>query len=186
MDRTTSTDREAGLLAEVARGDREAFRELYDLTARSVYFFLYRMVQEEALAEDLQVEVFAQVWKGADRFQGRSKVKTWILGIARNLAMNALRKRRYHLDIDDCHGLADETLPDPDAADRKRCLGRAMTELSDKHREVLDLVFYQQMNYNEIGELLSVSVNTVKTRVFYAKDALKKALERMGVGKDEI
>ena len=186
MNRRIATARETQLLAAVARGDHDAFRELYDLTARSVYFFLYRLLQDQSLAEDMQVEVFAQVWKGAARFQGRSKVKTWIFGIARNLAMNELRKTRRHVNIDDCRHLSDDTLPDPDLADRRRFLLRAMASISRKHREVLDLVFFQQMNYAEIGALLSISVNTVKTRVFYAKAALRKEVQKMGVGKNDI
>ena len=186
MTRQDEAAREARLLAAVARGDQEAFRELYDLTARSVYFFLYRMLQDESEAEDLQVEVFAQVWKGAGNFQGRSRVKTWIFGIARNLALNALRKTRHHVNIDDCHHLSDGHLPDPDTADRHRFLLEAMNTISAKHREVLDLVFYQQMNYAEVAEVLEISVNTVKTRVFYAKAALRKVFQKKGVERNDI
>jgi RNA polymerase sigma-70 factor (ECF subfamily) len=126
------------------------------------------------------------VWKGAARFRGRSKVKTWIFGIARNLAMNELRKNRHHANIDDYQHIADDGQPNPEDADRRRFLLKAMNMVSDKHREVLDHVFFQQMNYQEIADLLGISVNTVKTRVFYAKSALRNVLDELGVTQDEI
>jgi RNA polymerase sigma-70 factor (ECF subfamily) len=61
-----------------------------------------------------------------------------------------------------------------------------MDMLSDKHRDVLDYVFYQQMTYQEIADILDISENTVKTRVFYAKAALRKAIGKLGVKRDEI
>jgi len=186
MNKGIAAAPETRLLAKVAQGDHAAFRELYESMSRSVYFYLYRILRDESLAEDVQVEVFTQVWKGAARFQGRSKVKTWVFGIARNLAMNALRKNRHHANIDDYQHIADENQPNPDDADRRWLLQKAMGMVSDKHREVLDLVFFQQMNYQEIAEILAISVNTVKTRVFYAKSALRKAIGKLGVAHDEI
>jgi RNA polymerase sigma-70 factor (ECF subfamily) len=186
MNRQEAAATENRLLAAVALGDHEAFQELYASTARSVYFFLYRMTQDESLAEDLQVEVFAQVWKGAGKFKGRSRVRTWIFGIARNLALNELRKTRYHVNIDDCHHLSDGRLPDPGDADRHRFLLESLDAISAKHREVLDLVFFQQMNYAEVAEVLEISVNTVKTRVFYAKAALRKVFQKKGVERNDI
>ena len=70
--------------------------------------------------------------------------------------------------------------------DRKRVVEQALLEISPKHREVLDLVFFHGLSYAEIGEILKVSVNTVKTRVFYAKKALYKILDEMGVKKDDL
>jgi RNA polymerase sigma-70 factor (ECF subfamily) len=186
MNKGIAVAREARLLEKVAEGDHAAFRELYESMSRSLYFYLYRMLRDESLAEDVQVEVFTQVWKGAGKFRGQSQVKTWIFGIARNLAMNALRKHRHHANIDDYQDIADVGQPDPEDADRRRFLQKAMDMISDKHRDVLDYVFYQQMTYQEIAEILDISENTVKTRVFYAKAALRKAIGKLGVKRDEI
>lgn len=186
MDRATSAERENLLLKNVAEGDREAFRELYDLTSRRIYFYLYRLLQDATRAEDVQMEVYVQIWKGAGRFQGKSKVTTWMFGIARNLALKEMRKQRSHANIDDYVHLEDPNQPDLDAPDRKRILQKAMAMISFKHREVLDFVFFQQMRYQEIAALLDVSVNTVKTRVYYAKAALQKTMDELGVTKDDI
>jgi len=186
MSKDRSAEQENNLLRQVAQGDQEAFQKLYEQTARRIYFYLYRILQDESLAEDVQMEVYTQVWKGAGNFKGRSKATTWMFGIARNLAMNELRKKRHHANIDDYAHLPDQRQPDMEAPDRQRVLKEAMSRLSSKHREVLDFVFYQQMNYQEIADILDVSVNTIKTRVFYAKDAMRKAMEGMGVTKDDI
>lgn len=186
MNKETTAERENRLLKQVAGGDREAFRELYDLTARRIYFYLYRILQDESQAEDVQMEVFTQVWKGAGSFQGKSKATTWMFGIARNMAMNELRKNRHHDNIDEYAHLPDRNQPDLEAPDRQRVLKEAMSLLSGKHREVLDFVFYQQMNYQEIADILDVSVNTIKTRVFYAKDAMRKAMDKLGVTQNDI
>lgn len=186
MNRVISVDRESRLLKRVAEGDREAFRQVYELTERRIYFYLYRLLQDAGRAEDVQMEVYLQVWKGAGNFQGQSKGSTWMFGIARNLAMAEIRKARSHANIDDCVSLADPHPPDLDAPERRRIVNQAMHLISFKHREVLDLVFFQQMPYQEIAVLLDVPVNTVKTRVHYAKAALLKAMDRLGVAKDDL
>ncbi len=186
MNKERSAEHENRLLRQVAGGDREAFKELYDLTARRIYFYLYRILRDESQAEDVQMEVYTQVWKGAGSFQAKSKATTWIFGIARNLAMNELRKKRNHANIDDYAHMPDQNQPDLDAPDRKRVLKKAMDMLSIKHKEVLDFVFYQQMNYQDIADLLDISINTVKTRVFYAKEAIREAMDKLGVTKNDI
>jgi len=186
MNSAISAERENLLLKHAAGGDREAFRELYDRTSRRIYFYLYRLLQDATLAEDVQMEVYVQVWKGAGSFQGKSKVTTWMFGIARNLALKEMRKQRGHANIDDYMHLEDPDQPDPDAPDRKRILLKGMDMISSKHREVLDLVFFQQMRYQEIAAILDISVNTVKTRVHYAKAALLRTMAELGVTRNDI
>jgi RNA polymerase sigma-70 factor (ECF subfamily) len=186
MNRVRSAEPEHHLLKLVAGGDRNAFRELYDMTARRIYFYLYRLLQDASLAEDVQMDVYVEVWKGAGKFRGQSKVTTWMFGIARNLALKTLRKQRNHANIDDFVSLEDPDQPDLEAPDRQRIVKQAMNMISAKHREVLDFVFFQQMRYQEIASILDVSVNTVKTRVYYAKAALLKTMEELGVTKDDL
>ena len=70
--------------------------------------------------------------------------------------------------------------------DKKVMIKNGLSKISVKHQEILDLVFFHEMNYQEVSEVLNISINTVKTRVFYAKDALKKAFKKMGVKKNEL
>jgi len=174
------------LLKKISMGDGEAFRQLYDLTHRKVYVYLYRLVHGKQTAEDILMETYTEVWRCAGKFKGNSRATTWIMGIARNLAMNELGKLRRHDNIDNFPNLSNGVMPDPEPMDRQRRLNEAMTKIPVKHREILDLVFFHEMTYQEVSEVLDIPVNTVKTRVFYAKETLKNALSSMGVKKDDL
>ncbi len=187
MIKGSSTEPESKLLKLAAKGDENAFRQLYDSTYGKVSSYLYRLISDETLVEDVLVETYAAVWKGAKNFKGKSKVTTWIIGIARNTAMNELRKlKKPQEDIDAHYDIADDSLPDTESFDRPGLIKKALLKLSVKHREILDLVFFHEMKYPEVSELLNIPVSTVKTRVFYAKDALKDVLEHMGVNKHDL
>jgi RNA polymerase sigma-70 factor, ECF subfamily len=174
------------LLEKISRGDEEAFRQLYDQTHKKVYFYLYRLVHGKQAAEDILVETYTEVWRCVKKFKGRSRATTWMIGIARNLAMNELRKFKKHDNIDDLPDLSNGVIPDAEPMDRQRLLKEGMLRLSIKHREMLDLVFFHEMTYQEVSQMLDIPVSTVKTRVFYAKETLKNALSSMGVKKDDL
>ncbi|MEJ2153834.1 MAG: sigma-70 family RNA polymerase sigma factor [Desulfobacteraceae bacterium] len=174
------------LLTACAAKDEEAFRRLYDETHKRIFFFAHRIVGDRDMAEDVVAETYMAVWKSAGAFKGRSKVLTWIFGIARNLSMNALKKIRFDVSIDDCHQLSTDGGLNSKNHDRKEVISKGLLKVSAKHREVLDLVFYQGFNYNEIAAILNVPENTVKTRVFYAKKALHETLCKMGVEQNDL
>ena len=115
MNKGLSPKEEVVLLKKVSEGSEEAFKELYDLTHKRVYFYLYRLLRDKALVEDILVETFTEVWKGADKYKGKSQVITWMMGISRNLAMNELRKVKGHENIDDFPDLTNGSMPDPEA-----------------------------------------------------------------------
>lgn len=186
MIEETVREREKRLLEATANKDRVAFRQLYDMTYGQVRFFLVRKLGDENLAEDVLVETYTAVWLKAGTFRGKSRGLTWIMGIARNLAYKALRGRRRHRSIEEMPNLTNGTHGGVEALSRKQLLVRALDALSDKHREVLDLVFFHGMNYPEVAALLGVPVNTVKSRMFYAKDSLMKVFTQMGVQADDI
>ncbi len=186
MDKTCLHEQLSYLLQHAACGDNQAFRELYDLVSKQVYFYLLRMLGSKEAAEDVLVETFTVVWKSAEKFAGRSTVTTWIYGIARNLALNEIRRRKSHDPLEDHPNLAGGSVPDMEGSDRKRVLGLAMEKISARHREVLDLAFFHEMTYPEISDLIEVPVGTVKTRIFHAKTALRKALAEMKVDADGL
>ncbi len=180
------TDSHNELLDSLAMGSEDAFRELYDQTHKKIYSYLYRMLKDKETAEDIMVETFTEVWGSAQNFRGKSKVLTWIMSIARNLAMNHFKNHKDLNNIDDLPNLSDNSMPDAEPLSREGLLKKAMSGLSPKHTEILDMVFLHEMNYQEVSELLKVPLNTVKTRVFYAKEALKESFNNIGVGKSDI
>lgn len=167
------------LLTKVVQKDKKAFEKLYEATSKSIFFYLYRLLQNRESAEDIHVEVYATVWKNADRFKGKSKVKTWMFGIARNLALNELRKKHNETQSIDRPIKDENSYKVYNGFDRKQYIQEALMKISAKHREVLDFVFFHDASYSEIGQLLEIPENTVKTRVYYAKAALKEKLVKM-------
>lgn len=164
------------LLKKVVQKDTKAFEKLYELTSNSIFFYLYRLLQNKESAEDIHVEVYATVWKNAGSFQGKSKVKTWMFGIARNLALNELRKKYNETQSIDRPIRDEHSYKAYNEFDRQQYIQEALMKISAKHREILDLAFFHEANYSEISQLLDIPENTVKTRVYYAKAALKKQL----------
>jgi RNA polymerase sigma-70 factor, ECF subfamily len=171
------------LLAEIASGSRLAVRNLYLRHERRIFRFIMRMVGDRCLAEEVLSEVFLDVWKKADHFQGRSAVSTWLLGIARHKALTAAAaKSRPFESLDGAAAMSvvDPTA-DPDATmlDRERrvILRRCLEALSSEHREIIDLVYYQERTIRQIADLLAIPENTVKTRMFYARKRLAALAE---------
>jgi RNA polymerase sigma-70 factor (ECF subfamily) len=132
------------------------------------------------------VEVFTAVWKGAGSFKGESKATTWMIGIARNLAFKELRHKKLHESIETHPDITDDKNPNGNDLSMRQLIKKALSLLSYKHQEVLDLVFFYGMTYPEISQILEVPVNTIKTRVYHAKSAMKKIMEDMGVSHDDL
>ncbi len=185
MNRSASPDPLLPLLEQINLGDRDAFASLYEQTCHRVKVYLHRLVSDQNCIEDIMVETYTQVWKNSKTFKGRSRVLTWMIGIARNLALKEIGRKKYHEDIAE-HPEIEADGIDLESGDRKEVLSRALNMLSPKHREILDLAFYQDFAYQEIGQILDIPVSTVKTRVFYGKLALKTVLEQMGITRDDL
>ncbi len=183
--RTPLNEHEA--IKKIARRDENAFRELYESTSKKVYHYLLGMLKDPRKAEDIMVDTYTEVWRSAGKFRGDSRVSTWIIGIARHLALKEFSRKKISTNSIDDHiyrlPAKDVTL---DTMMNKDLLRKAMENLSLAHKEVLDFVFYHEMSYKEIADILEIPVNTVKTRVYYAKENLKQILERMGITKDDI
>lgn len=175
MNRDLLNDNE--LMKRIAKGDVKAFETLYRSTSNKIFFYLLRFLKSRESAEDIHVEVYTQVWKSAKNFKGKSRARTWIYGIARNLALNQLRKRGNRQMLQFSETIKDNKSTSVfDAFDRHQHIQKALSTLSAKHREVMDLVFFHEMTYQEVAGILGVPENTVKTRMFYAKEAVKKTI----------
>ncbi|HTV69700.1 MAG TPA: sigma-70 family RNA polymerase sigma factor [Rhizobiaceae bacterium] len=178
----SQSDRE--LVARVARGDRAAIRLLFMRHHARVYRFVARQTGSETMADDVANEVFLEVWRQASRFEGRSEVSTWLLGIARFKALSLLRKKsEAELDEERAAEIEDSAdTPEVTAMkdDKASALRGFIDALPAEHRTVIDLAYYQGQSVTEIGEILSIPVATVKTRMFYARKKLGEALKAAG------
>src|SRR5215813_5104031 len=158
MDQQARENPDRQLLRQIAEGSREAFEQLYRAWQTRLFRYLLRMVGDSGTAEELTNDTMIAAWKAAASFKGQSKVSTWLFAIARNKALNSLRRDRLQSVMKD-----------------------ALKQLSADHREVMELTFYQELSYQEIAEIMQCPVNTVKTRMFYAKKKLQEALEQRGI-----
>ena len=168
-----------GLIAAIAAGDRAAMRILYNRHRVRVFRFAVRLVDDAASAEDVVSEAFIEVWRQADRFEGRSSVSTWIMSIARFKALS-VRRRRQETELDEnvAETVADQYTPEQILleTDRRAQLRACLSQLSPDHREIIDLVYYHDKTIEEVAEIVGVPKNTVKTRMFYARRRLAHLL----------
>lgn len=164
---------DAQLLIRIADEDRGAFRLLFERHGDRVYRFALSLTRSPDLAEEVLQETMMAVWKGAKRFKGRSKVTTWLLGIAKNQAYNLLRMEERGKRLPD----ATDHVPDPAGeAQMSVRVERALDTLPEAQREVLHLVFYENLTVRETAELLGVPEGTVKSRMHHARRKLAKEL----------
>ena len=169
------------LINRIAGGDKLAMRVLYARHHVRVFRFVVRIVHDESMAEDLISEVFLDVWRQADRFEGRSAVSTWLMSIARFKALSA-RRRRKDAELDD---KIEATIADPsddpavtlEKKNQSELLRHALTKLSAEHREIIDLVYYHEQSVDETAQVLGIPAATVKTRMFYARKKLGEWLK---------
>jgi RNA polymerase sigma-70 factor (ECF subfamily) len=174
------------LIRAISGGDAKALERLFMRNQTRVFRYLVRMVRNEAFAEELLNEVFLGAWNGASRYEGRSEPATWLLSIAHNKAVSALRKKREVAGYDEeTAGEIEDDDDTPDViaqkADKSAQIRAAMQGLSPEHREILDLVYYQEQSVSEAAEVLGIPEATVKTRMFYARKKLGDILKERGI-----
>jgi len=173
------------LIARIAAGDKRAMRTLFDRHHLRIYRFALRLLGEREVAEDVLSEVFLDVWRHAEMFGGRSQASTWLIAIARFKALTWLR-RRGETPLDEATAAAiPDTSDDPETVMRKKqqsqILRDCLARLSLKHREIVDLVYYQEMTIAEVARIVGIPEATVKTRMFHARRQLFDLLAAAGV-----
>jgi len=172
-------------LERIANRDRKAFEQLYREYGPRVFRFAVRMIRDETRAEEVTNDVMVEIWKSAGKFQGRSAVSTWIFSIARHRALNAVRRKTLPMtSIDDAPEPQDDRedpLASTDQSTTGDLLRTAIEQLSKEHREVIELTFFQGLNYREIATIVECPEGTVKTRMYHAKKQLGPLLTSMGV-----
>ena len=179
------TTSDEDLIARIARGDRLAMEVLFTRHRIAVFRFVMRMVRNDATAEDLISDVFLDVWRHAGSFEGRSAVTTWIFSIARFKALTALKRRPEEELDEEKAGVIEDHADDPEVAlakkDKAAVLRQCLGKLSAEHREIVNLVYYQQKSVEEVAGIVGIPEATVKTRMFYARKKLSELLKDQGI-----
>lgn len=177
------------LMHLVGRGDTAAFEQLIERHQGLVAGTVARMLGSNSDVEDIAQQVFIRVWKSAGRYTARAKFTTWLLKITRNLVFNELRraKRRAQVPIQseaetEAITLKDETTSAPDASllehELQGAIEDAITQLPESQRMALVLRRYEQLSYEQIAEILDLSVPAVKSLLFRARSELRERLSK--------
>ena len=178
---------DAELMLRVREGDEDSFATLLIKHRNPVINFLYRMVQNRAVAEELAQDVFLRVYRARQSYEPTAKFTTWLYRIATHLALNSLRDRRHtrrDLPLDDQSGEVVHEVRDPGPTMEDHLvedslgweIRRAIESLPEKQRAAVILHKYQDMDYKEIAHSLDCSESAVKSLLFRAYETLRGRL----------
>ena len=172
------------LIARVQSGDREAFGLIFEHHSRFIYKFIYAMLGEQSLAEELTQETFLGAYKGIHGLRGEAQLKTWLCGIAKNVVYKSLRSNRKEgmksgdeiesLDVVDKKNLP----PDREFLSKElnQKISSALAKLDEDKRLVFTLKELQNLSYQEISEITGFTVPKLKTDLHRAKNEMRTAL----------
>jgi RNA polymerase sigma-70 factor (ECF subfamily) len=177
--RSRATLDEVALVNRVAGKDRAAFETLYRGYYPRLWRFLERVTRRPQIVEEILNDTMFVVWRKAPTYNLRSKVSTWIFGIALRRALKALRRVDDPVD-DDRDEHPDQGSLEPEgtllARETRACIAQALHALSPDHRAVIELTYFEGYSCAEIAAIMRCPVNTVKTRMFHARRRLRVLL----------
>ncbi len=184
-------ERDIRLMEKVRAGDMDAFRELVEAHQQRVIGTVTRMIGDHNDAEDLSQQIFVRVWKSAPRWEPTAKFTTWLYTILRNLVFNECRRRARHKTISLDAAADDEDHPQqfpdgntkaPDTTmldeEMQDAIERSIQELPEAQRMAVIMRRYQDVSYEEIAEVLDLTVPSVKSLLFRARTELREKLRR--------
>ena len=182
-----SDERELALISAVAHGDRKAFEKLYTRYHGLLTRFLTRSTSRRDLVDEVVNEALWAVWRGASRFRGDSKPRSWIIAIAYRSLMKALRDRPLEpsvtaLNRDDADAMAGipEASNDIAQAEMRDWVRHGLDLLPAEQRMTIELAYYLGQSCEEIAQIMNCAVGTVKARMFHARVRLRNTLPALG------
>lgn len=181
----------ADLIARACQGEQEAFRLIFERYSRPVIGFLYDLVSNRELAEELTQETFVRAYRNLASMREETKLSTWLFGIARNIAREAMRTRvrdNHQVDLDDQAVLKlSDTKPVPVeellGKELNEVIQRSLAALDEDKRLVFTLKVFQQCSYEEIAEITGFSIAKLKTDLHRARSEMRRRVRPYaGVG----
>ncbi len=172
---------DAELLRRIAQGDEHALGQLYDRFGATIFALASRIVGQQADAEEVTMEAFAQVWRGAATFDaGRGSVAAWLCVIARTRALDLLRSHSRRQRLVENAALEPQMDPPENLSvldeERRQQVETALAALPPAQREAIELAYYQGLSQSEIADRLQQPLGTIKTRVRSGMQKLREVL----------
>jgi RNA polymerase sigma-70 factor (ECF subfamily) len=169
------------LIVAFQRGERDAFTELFERYRQPVYAFFRRRLSNPSRAEELSQECFVALIQNAGRYEPRASFRSYLYGIAMKLVWAERRKAgREAVENEKLDARIDGAM-NSGSGDTGIWVRDALGKLDDSEREILMLREYEQLSYDEIGTLMRVPLNTVRSRLFRARAAMKEQLRSVKV-----
>jgi RNA polymerase sigma-70 factor (ECF subfamily) len=159
-------------------GDKDAFAELIERYGRALRYFIDRLSDNSETAEDIYQDTWLTVIRRIYSLRQADAFPAWLYKIARNKAFEQLRRKKVFISPDDNTTIQDDIEDDTFTAEDSAKIHTALEKLNPVHKEVLMLRFLEQMQYEQIAMVTGCNIGTVKSRIYYAKLALKKEMER--------
>jgi len=169
------------LLHDIAQNrSAQALEHLYRRYRPRLIGFLRRMTRDDALIEEAYNDIMLKVWDKAGQYKSRSKASSWIFSIAYRICLRMIKKQNLRTKVYEVFGqeakLNDSAVSDTSVEDQEQ-IGLAMESLSAEHRLVIELSYFLGHSTEEISVIANCPVNTVKTRLFYARKKLRVNIE---------
>lgn len=182
----SSPSEEIFLIRRVAELDQAALGLLYDRYARVMYSLAYKILGSVEEAEEVVLDVFAQVWRDAGRYDAsRSRLDSWLFMITRSRSLDRLRRRQRQTKIVEGATAAaqvhiESNLPEADLliSERQEQVSVALSQLPQEQQQILELAYFQGLSQSEIAKRTGVKLGTVKTRIRLGLNKLRNLLER--------
>lgn len=173
-------------ICEIAKGDREALRRLYDEMKNPIFLFALSLVRDYQLAEDAEEETFLAVMKSARNYKPGTNARAWIFGIARNCCMDSLKAKSKYICVDDeILASYSETGDQGERTENSVIAAQALSSLDDDERMIVSLYLFSGLKQTEIAKVLGMSYVSVRSKYAYAVKKLRRYLEKKGVFEDE-
>lgn len=166
------------LLLRCQIGDKDAFAALIERYERPLRYFINRLLDNSELTEDIFQDTWLTVIRRIHGLREIDAFPAWLYRIARNKVYQQLRKKRNVSGLDENIAVEDNAEDDVFSPEDAAKVHRGLKELPLEYREVLMLRFLEQMSYQQISQVLNCKLGTVRSRLYYAKIALKKELEK--------
>ena len=191
MEAVATLEQDAQLMLRVRAGDETSFALLLERHRRPVVHFLYRMVQNQAISEELAQEVFLRVYRSRESYEPSAKFTTWLFRIATHLALNSIRdrqkeKRNESLDQKTAEGLERQVAEDRPSIEadlvkqaRVAEIRRIVEALPEKQRAAVVMHKYEGLDYQQIARILNCSESALKSLLFRAYETLRVRLAHL-------
>jgi len=188
---------DAALAVRAQKGDRDSFGHLVDRFQTRIYSFCYQFFRDRDVAAEMAQETFLRAYKYIKKYDPNKKFSTWIYSIAKNICIDEKRKmdRSRTVPIEDVNPASIQSsqqsqhLKDPSQIslhlEDRMLLEAAIAKLPDKYRAAIILCYFQELPYQEIADILGLSLNLVKVRIFRAKKQLLEILKEKQEGSDD-